>query len=139
MNEVILGRAHDFVSLRIRAKEFPAEVDNDDAQWLRVHIVVVVGGMRASVPDATLTVGEVTGLLEDCEALIRGSQRIARLGSLEEWIELVIEMNSRGGLEVRGRVQDAPRNVLDFTLEGLDQTFLPPLVDALNTALSPYV
>lgn len=138
MSEVYLGRENHHVALHIRGKEFPDDGDDDDPQWLRTEIGVVVGGLRASVRDATLTVGELRGFLEDLKRLVGGSQRIARLDSMEEWIELVIEMSSRGGLEVRGRVLDAPRNALEFTLEDLDQTYLPPLADALATALSPY-
>lgn len=141
VEEVTLGRAHHRVSFGILGKEFPTELDNDDAQWLRVNIDVIVGGRRASIREATLTIGEFTSFLEDLERLVAGSKRIARLDSMEEWIELVLDMNSRGGLEVRGRVLDAPGlgNSLEFTLEDLDQTYLPPLVDELRAALSPYL
>ncbi|WP_452465188.1 WapI family immunity protein [Nonomuraea recticatena] len=66
-------------------------------------------------------------------APLRTGRGSATLSSIEHWIELTVECHPTGSLSVSGIVADDPgmRNTLHFVVEGLDQTDLPPLVDAL--------
>jgi hypothetical protein len=96
---------------------------------------VQVGGFTARL-DAGLRAEELRNFrvaLERVYADVKGS---ATLSSLEHWIELTVECHPTGSLSISGIAADDPGmwNTLHFVIEGLDQTDIPSLVDALVAA-----
>ncbi|MEV4184817.1 hypothetical protein AB0J28_25675 [Streptosporangium canum] len=135
--EIVIGRGRDFdhVLIRVLGRMHPGCTDFWDGNWLTSLIHVQVGGFTAEV-DAGLRVEELHDFrvaLERVDAEVRGS---ATLSSLEHWIELTIECRPTGSLSISGTVADHPgmRNTLHFEIEGVDQTDIPALTDALVAA-----
>lgn len=132
--EILIGRGADLdhVLIRVLGRMHPGCTDFWDGNWLTSPIHVQTGGFTAAV-DAGLRVEELRDFraaLERVYAEVKGS---AALSSLEHWIELTVECHPTGSLSIAGTVADDPgmRNTLHFEIEGLDQTDLPALVDAL--------
>ncbi|GAA2778981.1 WapI family immunity protein [Nonomuraea dietziae] len=132
--EIIIGRDEqsDHVRIQVLDRMHPGCTDFWDGNWLTSPIYVHIGGFTATI-DAGLRVDELRDFrvaLERLYAQVGGS---ATLSSTEHWIELTVECHPTGSLSVSGIVADDPgmRNTLHFVVEGLDQTDLPPLVEAL--------
>ncbi|WP_031172268.1 hypothetical protein [Streptosporangium roseum] len=135
--EIVIGRDKQFdhVLIQILGRMHPGCTDLWDGNWLTSPIHVQVGGFRARI-DAGLRIEELRDFrvaLEHVHADVKGS---AALSSLEHWIELTVECHPTGSLSISGTVADDPGkgNTLHFVIEGLDQTDIPPLVDALVAA-----
>ncbi|MBG0827651.1 hypothetical protein HS041_07730 [Planomonospora sp. ID67723] len=116
----VLGRMH------------PGRTDFWDGNWLTAPIHVQVGGFTARIA-AGLRVQELRDFRADVERLYAQVRGSATLSSMEHWIELTVECHPTGSLSISGTVADDPGrwNTLHFVIEDLDQTDLPPLVDAL--------
>ncbi|WP_226900152.1 WapI family immunity protein [Nonomuraea phyllanthi] len=132
--EVLIGRGGsiDHVLIRVLGRMHPGSTDFWDGNWLTSPIHVRAGGFTAKV-DAGLRVDELRDFraaLERVYAEVRGA---ATLSSLEHWIELTVECHPTGSLSISGTVADHPgmRNTLHFEIDGLDQTDIPALVNAL--------
>ncbi|MFD8531556.1 hypothetical protein ACFV0L_29460 [Streptosporangium canum] len=132
--EIVIGRGRNFdhVLIRVLGRMHPSCTDFWDGNWLASPIRVQVGGFTAEI-DAGLRVEELRDFrvaLERVHADVKGS---AVLSSLEHWIELTVECHPTGSLSISGIAADDPGmwNTLHFMIEGLDQTDIPPLVDAL--------
>ncbi|MBB6350305.1 WapI family immunity protein [Nonomuraea muscovyensis] len=132
--EIVVGRGResDHVLIQVRSRMHPGSTDFWDGNWLTSPIHVRVGGFTARI-NAGLRVDELRDFrvaLERVYAEVKGS---ATLSSMEHWIELTAECHPTGSLSISGTLADDPgmRNTLDFVIEGLDQTDIPPLVDAL--------
>ncbi|MFI9594547.1 hypothetical protein [Nonomuraea sp. NPDC052265] len=132
--EITIGRGGQFdhVLIRVLGRMHPGCTDFWDGNWLTSPIHVQVGGFVAKI-DAGLRAEELRNFrvaLEQVYAEVKGS---ATLSSLEHWIELTVECHPTGSLSISGIAADDPGmwNALRFVIEGLDQTDIPALVDAL--------
>ncbi|MEU8104615.1 hypothetical protein AB0C18_12940 [Nonomuraea muscovyensis] len=132
--EIVIGRSKqaDHVAIRIVGRMHPGATDFWDGNWLTSLILVRVGGFVAKI-DAGLRVEELRDFrvqLQRVYAEVRGR---AVLASLEHWVELVMECHPTGSLSISGTVADDPSmgNTLRFEVEGLDQTDIPAIIDAL--------
>ncbi|MET9247676.1 hypothetical protein [Nonomuraea sp. NPDC003709] len=135
--EIVIGRGRSFdhVLIRVLGRMHPGCTDFWDGNWLISPIHAQVGGFTAEL-DAGLRIEELRDFrvaLERVDAEVKGS---ATLSSLEHWIELTVECRPTGSLSIAGAVTDhaGMRNTLHFEIEGLDQTDIPVLVDALVAA-----
>lgn len=135
--EIVIGRGKQFdhVLIRVLGRMHPGCTDFWDGNGLTSPIHVQVGGFTARL-DAGLRAEELRNFrmtLERVYADVKGS---ATLSSLEHWIELTVECHPTGSLSISGIAADDPGmwNTLHFVIEGLDQTDIPPLVDALVAA-----
>ncbi|MEV0826336.1 WapI family immunity protein [Nonomuraea rubra] len=131
---IVVGRSEesDHVLIRVRGRMHPGATDFWDGNWLTSLIQVRAGGFTAWI-NAGLRADELRDFrvaLERVYAEVKGS---ATLSTMEGWIELTVECHPRGSLSISGTVVDDPGmgNTLHFEIDGLDQTDLPPLVDAL--------
>ena len=64
----------------------------------------------------------------------------AVLASLDGWITLSVHCDGAGSLSITGVVNDNPGvgNELKFSLDGIDQTYLPPIISALREVEARY-
>ncbi|MER7503810.1 hypothetical protein AB0L05_17975 [Nonomuraea pusilla] len=132
--EIVVGRGgqSDHVLIQVLGRMHPGASDFWDGNWLTSPIHVQVGGFRARI-DAGLRADELRAFRVDLERVYAEVKGSATLSSIEHWIELTAECHPTGSLSISGTVADGPGmwNTLHFVIEGLDQTDIPPLVDAL--------
>jgi hypothetical protein len=92
--------------------------------------------------------GKVDGLLrnEDLARFLPSVERLseqlsgeALFDTIEGWLDVRLAGDGRGHVELRGQIVDAPAdgNSLEFRLS-LDQTYLPPLMVQLRSALEQF-
>ncbi|MEV1004381.1 hypothetical protein [Nonomuraea sp. NPDC050202] len=132
--EIVVGRGRDsdHVLIQVRSRMHPGSTDFWDGNWLTSPIHVKVGGFTARI-NAGLRIDELHDFRVALEGVYAGTKGSATLSSMEDWIELTIECRPTGSLSISGALADEPGmgNTLHFVMEGLDQTDIPPLVDAL--------
>jgi hypothetical protein len=132
--EIVVGRGRhsDHVLIQIRNRMHPGSTDFWDGNWLTSHIHVQAGGFKARI-DAGLRTDELRAFRVALQRVYSEVHGSAALSSVEHWIELTAECRPTGSLSISGTVADHPgmRNTLHFTIEDLDQTDIPPLLDAL--------
>ncbi|MCK9901172.1 hypothetical protein MXD63_13915 [Frankia sp. Cpl3] len=131
--EIIVGRrSSDHVLIRVVGRMFPEVGDYWDGNWLTSPITARLRGFTADL-DAALRGDELRSFREQLQCVHRKICGRAELVSTEEWIALNVLCERNGHLTVGGELGDgsATRNKLLFSLPGLDQTDLPPLIDAL--------
>ncbi|WP_346056576.1 MULTISPECIES: WapI family immunity protein [Amycolatopsis] len=123
----------DRVEITVLGRMHPGATDFDDGNWLYSPVDVVVGGFKGHIP-AGLRAEELRGFREELVKAYEDFGGVARLESLEEWLSLTATVHRSGRIEVRGVARDQPgsANTLTFLLDDLDQTDLPPIIDALT-------
>ena len=129
----------DHVSVRVLGRMHDA-ADYWDGNWLVTPIEVSAGRFRATVP-AALRAEELAGFRQELEAIDRTTKGSARLVSIEDWIDLAVEITPLGALEVQGWVRDTPGvgNRLSFRLDAdLHLADIAPMVKELRTIESRF-
>jgi hypothetical protein len=83
---------------------------------------------------AGLRVEELRRFREGLERVYADIAGTAVLESVQDWLTLRVTCRGNGSLEVTGVARDEPGigNRLEFTVDGMDQTYLPPLIEALR-------
>jgi len=129
------GTGGDHVLIRVMSRMHPGATDYWDGNWLISPIEVTVGGFHAEI-DAGLRIDELVRFREALEQLSSSLDGEASLDSMEGWIRLLVTADQRGRLQVTGKVVDQPgsANTLTFTIDGLDQTYLPAVISGLAAA-----
>ena len=120
----------DCITIRVIRREY-SQLDEDDwdAGWLATPIAVRAGAFRADV-DAAVRVEHLRAFrigLQDLYASLRGE---ARLES-EHWVDLRVASAGAGRMSVDGELLDAGNRLL-FSIAGLDQSHLPPVIRSLE-------
>lgn len=117
----------------------PWATDFWDGNWVVSPISVKVGGFTADVP-AGLRMDELARFRDQLRSVYDHLSGVATLESLEDWISMTIECTRTGRLIITGEVTDNPAsdNLLRFELDGLDQSYLPPALDALDACLREF-
>lgn len=131
---VLIGREHgDHVLIRVLGRMHPEARDYWDGNWLVAPVQVVAGGFSGSVRSG-LRSEELAAFRSQLAEMHRSLSGSAKLVSMEDWLELVVEIDSRGHLKVQGRACDEPGigNSLTFTIGDLDQSDLPAIIDGLE-------
>ncbi|GAA4974805.1 hypothetical protein HD597_009352 [Nonomuraea thailandensis] len=132
--EIVVGRGgqSDRVLIEVRGRMHPGSTDFWDGNWLTSPVRARVGGFAARI-NAGLRIDELRDFRVALERVYTEVQGSATLSSMENWIELTIECHPTGSLSVLGTLGDDPGmgNILHFMIKDLDQTDLPPIVDAL--------
>ncbi|WP_326824757.1 WapI family immunity protein [Streptosporangium sp. NBC_01756] len=133
--EIIIGRGvqSDHVMIRVLGRMHPGCTDFWDGNRLISPVRVQVGGFIAEIA-AGLRTEELHSFRAGLERIYAEVKGRAILSSREHWVELTIECRPTGSLLIFGTIADDPGmwNTLHFVIEGLDQTDIPPLVDALT-------
>ena len=105
--------------------------DRSDANWLRVAFDLDVGGcsFRRTASLTTDDLAVFTRELSEALSSLRGS---VVLHADEEWLHLLVAFQSRGAVDIRGRVTNEALNVtIDFRLDS-DQSFLTQTLSDLR-------
>jgi hypothetical protein len=102
-------------------------------------LVVRIGGFTGNIA-AQLRTDELRRFSEGLKYRQHFLQGSAVLASLEHWIDLSVGCEPNSHLKVVGVVADGPGigNRLSFDIDGLDQTFLPAMIDALDAMAREY-
>jgi hypothetical protein len=116
-----LGNAAEYVLLK-----FPALLSNEASapqySWNQVRFSVAAGPRLGSEIGASFLTSESVAFLKELPDLFRNLNGKASLHTVEDWIELEIELNSRGGVLIKGRAQDNKTTRIEFEIHS-DQSF----------------
>jgi hypothetical protein len=131
--ELVVGRTDgDHLTVRVLGRMHPEASDYWDGNWLISPIIAQLGAFTAHVR-AGLRLDELRSLKLGLERMHQELRGEATLASLENWISLTIVCRPNGTLAVTGTLNDEPDigNVLQFGIDGLDQTDVPAMLSAL--------
>jgi len=131
---VLIGHpGDDSIAIRVLGRMHPGATDYWDGNWLVSPIEIAVGGFTGRI-GAGLRADELRAFRLGLQVLYERLDGEARLKSMEQWLEITITARSGGHLDVRGRAKDEPGmgNQLEFTIGGLDQSFLPEIIGSLE-------
>lgn len=140
MVEVLIGGAEsDHVRIRVVGREIPSATDYWDGNWLVTPIELRVGRFSGTLP-ADLRAEELRRFRSELEAAYERLDGEAVLASLDGWITLTVQCERNGSLRIAGVANDHPGvgNELEFHLEDLDQSHLPPIIEALKVVEEHY-
>jgi hypothetical protein len=112
--------------------------DYYDANWLTVEIRVQAGGFNGRASAAILT-DELAGFLSELRPLFETLGGTAKFVTMENQLDLRLQGNGKGHIELRGEVADQPGigNRLHFTLQ-FDQTQLGASIRELEKVTSTF-
>jgi hypothetical protein len=110
-----------------------------DGNWLFSPVDVTAGGFTARVP-AGLRAEELRAFREELAKAYDDFGGVARLKSMEEWLDLTVTVAKSGKVEVEGLAVDGhgTGNKLSFRIGDLEQSELPGIVDALSAIEAAY-
>ncbi|EIV94592.1 hypothetical protein FraQA3DRAFT_4354 [Frankia sp. QA3] len=132
-SEIVIGRrGSDHVLIQVLGRMHPGAADYWDGNWLTSPITARLRGFTVDLA-AALRTDELRSFRKQLQRIHRKVRGRAELVSMEEWINLGMRCERNGHLVVGGELSEdsMARNTLRFSLPGLDQTDLPPLIDAL--------
>lgn len=140
---VVFGFAgRDYVAIRVLGRLNYGASDYWDGNWLTTLVDVKVGDFVGQVV-ASLRTEELRTFrksLANVNASVTGE---AVLTSLEPWITVRVTARNWGHIVVTGCLNDHPGggNQLSFTIDGLDVTYLPTILESLENveALFPVI
>jgi hypothetical protein len=138
--EVTIGRAGaDHVTVRVLGLMYPGSDDHEDSDWL-VSPITARAGMFSAEVGAGLRIVELRTFRRGLERMDRELAGAAVLESIEGWVSLTVTCLPDGALEVTGVLRDEPLrgNRLSFAISGLDQSDIPPMVEALAAIEKAY-
>ena len=128
----------DGFSLWVLGREFPANDDYWDGNWLRVKARMRAKGAAVEVEGPILRIPDLIELRDQLLKLQETLQGTAELSPLEP--ELHVLMTGQGLGHIAVRVSITPDQMTQthaFEVE-TDQSYLPPFVDSLDRLLSDY-
>jgi hypothetical protein len=139
MCEVRLGGSPaEYLLLVLRGRSHPAASDYWDGNWLDCEAEVVAGPFQGRL-GGCIRVEELQDFGAALSTLYERLRGEATFTTMEQWLEVRVTGDGRGHMEVCGRLCDdlVAGNTLVFRLH-LDQTYLPPVLRQLATALGTY-
>ncbi|WP_020659485.1 WapI family immunity protein [Amycolatopsis benzoatilytica] len=136
---VTIGREHgNRLVISVLGRMHGQATDFWDGNWLLSPIEVFAGGFSGRVP-AGLRTDELQSFREELENAHEDFGGVARLTSMEEWLELTVTVEKSGRVEIEGAVadgeglgNDGTGNRLSFRIDGLDQSEVPAIIDGLS-------
>jgi hypothetical protein len=139
-NRIVIGVPDgDRIEIAVLGRAHPGATDYWDGNWVLTPLLIHIGGFTGNI-GAQLRTDELHRFSDGLRHMQHFLDGSAVLASLEHWIELTVTCEPNGHLKVVGVVADRPGtgNRLSFAIEGLDQTFLPALIDALDAIAREY-
>lgn len=134
----MLGRPEsDHLSIRVLGRMHAGADDFWDGNWLVTPVEFVLGGFNGEVV-AALRAEELHSFKDALEAVYASLEGEAVLESMETWLTVRVAIDRLGGLLIAGRIRDrlGSGNELTFKIDGLDQSDLPAVVEALDEVQS---
>lgn len=135
--DVLIGvRGADHILVSVLDREWPAAQDYWDGNWLTTDISIAVGGFSGRI-GAALRVDEFRDFRVQLEAVSSAVAGAATFATMESCMSVELICAANGSVQVAGWIADAPGfgNRLQFNLFGLDQTFLPYLIEQRRSGL----
>ncbi|WP_020644706.1 WapI family immunity protein [Amycolatopsis balhimycina] len=139
-SSVTIGsKTGDRVVITVVGRMHIGATDFWDGNWLFSPVDVAVGGFTARVP-AGLRAEELRGFREELSKAYDDFGGVARLKSMEDWLDLTVTVAKSGQVEVEGLAIDGhgTGNKLSFRVGDLDQSELPGILDALSAIEAEY-
>lgn len=139
LSEFILGKPiTDHVRVTINGRTYPASDDYWDGNWLDGTISVRAGAWYGSY-SAELRTDEFPPFLEALSKMYESLSGEAEFCPMEPWLVVRCRAGSGGHIQISGEACDnlGSGNTLHFNCE-IDQTFLPPVIEALKDIVAKY-
>ena len=136
-----LGEPHLVIAgLRVwvHGRQFPHAVDYWDGNWLRVTAFCIYPQSMVRTHGSIIHLGEVSGLLRECEQLYQTLQGQAGLRCMEP--NLGVELTGETGGRIKVQLSITPDHMSEshsFT-DAIDQTYLPPIIAACRAILAKF-
>lgn len=136
-----LGEPHLVIAgLRvwIHGRQFPQALDYWDGNWLRVTAYCVYPDSMVRAHGTIIHLGEVFGLLRECEQLYQTLQGSAALRCIEP--NLAVELLAETGGRIRVKLSITPDHMVESHSfeEEIDQTYIPPIIGSCQAILAQF-
>jgi hypothetical protein len=134
----IHGHCASCVGLELRSLERPASEDYWDANWITANGFVQVRGFKAAI-DLTVRTSEIEEFLDSILRVNERAESQAALQSMEDAIEITLQLLPAGQLLIAGRLREARRRgcTLEFAFES-DLTFLEASITQLRHCVGEF-
>jgi hypothetical protein len=109
-----------------------------DLRWLVADVAIRVGGFKGDFSTSFL-VRDVSRFLQELRQLFTTLEGRAQFTTWEKQIELILEGNGRGQVAITGEAMDEAGTGSKLSFEiGTDQTYLPQLINELESICATY-
>ena len=122
----------------VHHRQFPDSADYWDGNWLVVTAIYRSPASWASATGAILHASELLHLLTEAERLYSSLSGTAILPCMEPNLRLEMKGNGRGQIEVEVLITDDHLSESHKYVEQIDQTHLPPLLQACSRVLADF-
>ena len=122
----------------VHGRQFPQSADYWDGNWLRVTAYCMYPQSIVRAHGAIIHLGEIVGLLNECENLYKTLNGQACLRCIEP--NLGVELTAESGGHINVRLTITPDQLTEshnFT-DGIDQTYLLPIISACQAILTKF-
>jgi hypothetical protein len=122
----------------VHGRQFPQATDYWDGNWLRVTAYCVHPDSIVRAHGPIIHLGEVVGLLRECESLHQTIHGSAALRCMEP--NLAAELIAETGGRIKVKLSITPDNLNEahsFESE-IDQTYLPPIIRSCQAILNKF-
>jgi len=126
------------VIIRALSRSRPEQTDYWDGNWIESEVRVAAGAFRGAY-HLSLRSEEFADFSRQVALLARSLSGTARFSTMEEQLELTLNGDGKGHVQVEGTAMDQAGigNVLHFSFE-LDQTYLLKILRALEAVCSRF-
>ncbi len=124
--------------LWVHGREFPESDDYWDGNWLDVAVTCTGKSSVAHAEGSILHLSELQEWLDECKQIYTSLSGEAHLNCMEPNIDVKIRMKNRGCCELLVSLAHDPLYETHSFVFDLDQSYLPPLIQNLETLLHSY-
>lgn len=124
--------------LWVHDRQSPQSLDYWDGNWLVVTVHCIYPQSSVRIHGSIVHLGEIYDLLQETETLFETLQGKAELRCMEP--NLGIELLAQTGGHIRVRISITPDQMTEshsYT-DGLDQTYLPPVIAGCQAILAKF-
>ena len=122
----------------IHGRQFPEAADYWDGNWLNVTACCIGDGSSVRAQGSIIHLGEIVGLLGDCETLYESLSGRAELKCIEPNLNVRLESESGGHIGVTIDITADHMSESHQFIDGMDQTYLPPIISACRNVLERF-
>jgi len=126
------------LKLWVHGRQFPSAQDYWDGNWLRVTARCESPGSSVETAGAIVHLGELAGLLDECERLHGAMSGVAKLDCMEPNLSVTLTAKTLGHIDVR--IEITPDQITErheFN-SSFDQSFLPAIIRGCREILAQY-
>jgi hypothetical protein len=122
----------------VHGRQFPNAMDYWDGNRMRVTAYCLYPDSQVRTHGAIIHLGELVGLLRECESLYKSVKGKAALKCIEPNIRVALEAEWNGAIKVHIDItpdQMTERHSFD---DSIDQTYLPRIIGDCESILAAY-